>query len=93
MNKTINQWQGIFKVLEECGELSTVLGKLGPYPDGNHPDGAGNLIDRLQDELGDVLAACTYFAQINNLDLEYIAKRKAKKEETYKGWILTGVPF
>jgi len=70
-----------------------VLGKLGAYPDGDHPDGAGNLVDRLHDEIADVLAACTYFAQLNNLDLRYIANRKTKKEETYKKWVLTGVPF
>lgn len=86
-------WTGIFKVLEECGELTTVLGKLGPYPDGNHPDGKGNLIRRLEDELADVIAASTYFAENNGLDLEYIKARIAMKKQTYDEWILTGVPF
>jgi NTP pyrophosphatase (non-canonical NTP hydrolase) len=88
-----DRWLGIYKVLEECGELTTVLGKLGPYPDGNHPDGAGNLVDRMQDELADVIAASTYFAKKNGLDVAYINARVAKKLATYEEWVLTGIPL
>lgn len=87
------RWLGIYKVQEECGELVTVLGKLAVYPDGNHPDGKGNLIRRLEDEIADAIASSTYFAENNDLNLEYIKARIAMKKQTYGEWILTGVPF
>jgi NTP pyrophosphatase (non-canonical NTP hydrolase) len=91
--KPNDRWTGYCKVLEECGELTTVLGKLGPYPDGNHPDGKGDLIRRLEDEIADVIASTTYFAENNGLDLEYIKARLQMKKKTYAEWVLTGVPF
>lgn len=91
--KTPERWTGFYKVLEECGELATVLGKLGPYPDGNHPDGKGDLIRRIEEEIADVIASTTYFAENNNLDLEFIKARIAMKKQIYAEWVLTGVPF
>lgn len=91
--KTPDRWAGYCKVLEECGELTAVLGKLGPYPDGEHPDGAGNLIRRIEEELADVIAACTYFKDENGLDTQFIADRIERKLQTYREWVLTGIPF
>lgn len=98
--KTPERWTGYCKVIEEGGEvikemsaLITVLGKLGPYPDGKHPDGKGDLIRRIEEEIADVIASTTYFAENNNLDLEFIKARIAMKKQTYAEWVLTGVPF
>lgn len=85
------QWRGIFKLLEEMGELQQVLGKLGPFPDGEHPDGEKHLSLRLCDELADVLAAIRYFIEINNLDLDKIMMRTDIKLDKFVHWGLTGL--
>lgn len=86
---TTQKWRGIFKLIEEQGELLTVLGKLGPFPDGVHPDGAGNLRPRLVDELSDVKAAIEYFEDANSLMRDH--NRVHQKNERYRKWTLTGV--
>ena len=85
-------WRGIHKVTEECGELLQVLGKLGPFPSGNHPDGKGDLKDRLEEELADLQAACAYFAVINGLDTEKMKARTNHKIARFNHWGLTGIP-
>lgn len=57
------KWHGIAKLMEEMGELQAVLGKLMAYPDGKHPDMryATPLLQRLREELADVLAATQFF--------------------------------
>ena len=55
------QWRGIHKLTEEIGELGQVIGKLGEFPSGNHPDGGPQLRQRLEEELADVEAAILYF--------------------------------
>lgn len=66
------KWNGIAKLIEECGELTCVLGKLIAYPNGNHPDEKyqSPLVIRLDDEIADVIAACEYFIERNKLDHE-----------------------
>lgn len=78
-------WPGVAKLIEECGELQQVLGKLGAYPDGEHPDGS-NLVGRLHDELADVLAAIDFVAVVNDLDGEAIMNRLLVKRERFQGW-------
>jgi NTP pyrophosphatase (non-canonical NTP hydrolase) len=84
-------WFGIFKLLEEMGELQQVLGKLGPFPDGLHPDGRGDLCVRLQEEVADVLAALTYFIDVNKLPGEDIVVRVDCKLKLYEKWKPIGV--
>lgn len=79
-------WPGTSKVIEECGELLQVLGKLianGGKPD--HWDGT-NLHHRLVEELADVFAALTFFMEINGLDRELIEERAKLKLERFHKW-------
>lgn len=89
--KTTERFAGFFKVVEECGELLTVMGKLGPFPSGDHPDGAGHLYPRIQDELADVRAATKYFARHGGFNVAAIDAREANKVSRFEGWGLTGL--
>ena len=60
---------GLSKVVEECGEVSQVAGKIiGLGSIGEHWDGT-NLKDRLEAELGALLAAVDYLVEKNGLSL------------------------
>lgn len=85
------RFAGFYKVVEECGELLTVMGKLGPFPSGDHPDGAGHLYPRIQDELADVRAATKYFARHGGFNVAAIDAREANKVNRFEGWGLTGL--
>lgn len=85
------KWIGIYKLIEEMGEVQQLLGKLGPFPTGSHPDNAGDLIKRLEDELGDLQAATDYLINNNPFDKVRIAKRWAEKYEQFEDWKLTGI--
>lgn len=84
-------WFGLFKLLEEMGELQQVLGKIGPFPMGDHPDGKGALIFRAEAEIGDVYAALDYFVQANGLNAEAIRDQRDRKYSRFNKWGLTGV--
>lgn len=86
-----HQWRGIFKLVEECGEVLQVLGKIGPFPSGDHPDGMGNLKDRITDELGDLAAAGVYFGDTNGLDADRGLDRRDAKLAKFRQWGLTGL--
>lgn len=85
-------WRGIFKLQEELGELGQVLGKLGPFPSGDHPDGGPPLRQRLEDEIADVAAAISYFAHHGGLDADRMADRCDRKLALFEKWGLTGIP-
>lgn len=85
------KWLGIFKLMEEMGELIQVLGKLGPFPSGNHPDNNGDLVGRATLEIADVYAALDYFVAANGLDNKTIAMCRAQKLEKFRYWTLTGI--
>lgn len=80
-------WPGVAKLMEECGELMQVLGKLIAYPDGPHPDGT-NVIDRLHDELADVEAAMIFLRTANSekLTFQYMDARVEQKLERFHDW-------
>lgn len=95
------KWQGIAKLIEETGELQavlgnlqTTLGKLMAYPDGQHPDMryAPPLLQRLHDELADVIASSQFFVRHSpvDIDAESVAKRVAYKTERLEGWHKNG---
>jgi hypothetical protein len=88
------KWKGIFKVLEEMGELQQVLGKLCVFPDGKHPDGT-DLIRRLEEEVVDVTAALAYFVENTPVPLngEHMDKRMIDKYEKFNAYSLSGVPY
>lgn len=80
------EWAGLSKVVEECGELIQVAGKLMAI-DGQaeHWDGT-NLHDRLNEELADVMAACRFFIAQNQLEEEPILDRVAEKMALFRRW-------
>jgi len=59
---------GLAKLTEEIGELIQVAGKKMAYADGNHPDGKGDLNSRMQEEMGDVVAAIAFVSKKLSLD-------------------------
>lgn len=77
---------GLNKLVEEYGEVLQVVGKLLAYPGGRHPDGKGELHDRLTAELADGIAASTYVANALGLDTELIERRAGKKLKIYQQW-------
>lgn len=89
-SRVSQKWAGIAKLQEEMGELQCILGKLSAYPSGEHPDAvyAGPLLKRLQDELGDVLAAVEFFTMMSPEDLkaEDILTRKQMKLKLFLCW-------
>ena len=81
-------WPGISKLIEECGEVVQVGGKLlGSRGEVEHWDGS-NLKDRLEDEIGDVLAACSFVVQKNGLNAQKISSRHHEKLKLFLSWQL-----
>jgi NTP pyrophosphatase (non-canonical NTP hydrolase) len=81
-----HKWNGLSKLIEECGEVCQVAGKLVGI-DGklNHWDGS-NLRKRMQEELGDLLAAINFFTATNQLDSEFIKARSKRKLQRFIEW-------
>ncbi|WP_018681903.1 hypothetical protein [Actinokineospora enzanensis] len=79
-------WPGASRLIEECGELMQVLGKLiGSGGATAHWDGT-DLRARLTDELADVRAALDYFIFANSMPDAAIADRADKKRAQYERW-------
>ena len=79
-------WPGISKLIEECGEVVQVCGKLlGSGGDTSHWDGT-NLRDRLSSELGDLTAAITFVTDQCGLSSEEIWQRTRAKLDLFYGW-------
>ncbi|QWF85929.1 hypothetical protein [Amycolatopsis sp. CA-230715] len=80
------KWPGAGRVIEESGELTQVLGKLiGADGATTHWDGT-DLRARLVEEIADVRAALDFFAEVNDLPLDEIDERAARKRATYERW-------
>ena len=83
-------WPGTSKVLEEMGELTQVLGKLiATGGDRQHWD--GDLMPRLIEELGDLVAALTFFGLHNLSDenQDTVLERSEVKFELFEKWHAT----
>ncbi|MHB8407782.1 MAG: hypothetical protein ACYDHY_06665 [Acidiferrobacterales bacterium] len=79
-------WPGLSKLIEEAGEVVQVAGKLlGTGGELEHWDGT-NLKDRLEEEMGDLLAACDYVVMKCGLDGHRIEKQRAKKVRRFLKW-------
>lgn len=81
---------GLAKLIEECGEVQQVAGKLVQYPHLQasadlHPDGT-HLLTELQNELADVSAASAFVAERLGLDMPAIDARIARKLELFRSW-------
>jgi len=78
---------GLAKLLEEMGELSTAVAKKQAYYHTDiHPDGGPPLSERMEDETGDVLAACQFVIENFGLDAARIEARRLEKLAIYKRW-------
>lgn len=85
---------GLAKLIEECGEVMKAFGglvqvlgkKLAYYHTDEHPDGAGSLKERLENEIGDVLAACHMVTHTHELDPKRIAERRMQKIKLFHEW-------
>lgn len=79
-------WPGISKLVEECGEVQQVCGKLmGTNGLPAHWDGT-NLQDRLEDELADLQAAIAFVIELNKLNAAKIHNRRAEKLLRFVQW-------
>lgn len=80
-------WPGVAKLVEELGENGQVLGKL-MMTGGEHEHWDGsNLSNRLELELGDLLAAIEFVMKHNaSLDRVIIVARKAEKLALFEKW-------
>jgi len=81
-----DKWPGISKLVEECGEVTQVCGKLmGTHGEVEHWDGT-NLRERLMMELGDLWAALTFVQQHCVLDAKQIELRAKRKLQLFETW-------
>lgn len=79
-------WPGISKLIEECGEVMQVAGKLmGSRGEPKHWDGT-DLKVRIEEEIGDLLAAVDFVVKHNRLDAQAIANRRLKKLDRFDRW-------
>lgn len=78
---------GVAKLIEECGELQQILGKkLAYWYTDEHPDGAGPISKRIQNEMGDVLAAIYFVAGQLGYDMDAILDRRDAKTKLFDTW-------
>jgi NTP pyrophosphatase (non-canonical NTP hydrolase) len=78
---------GVAKLIEECGELQQVLGKKLAWwtPDQPHWDGS-MLNQRLEEEMGDVLAAIEFVIEQLELSRRSIIDRAESKGDLFNTW-------
>lgn len=79
---------GLTKLVEECGELIQIAAKKITFPNTDaHPDGAGSMKARLEDEIADVIAAIGIVIHQHKLDGDRIMERGEKKRVLFQSWI------
>lgn len=79
-------WPGLAKLVEESSEMNQEAAKLMAFPDEIHPDGNGDLRERLQDELADLQAAIEYAKVTNYLDTAAMERRTVRKLNLFMRW-------
>lgn len=78
---------GLAKLLEELGELAQVTAKkLAYFHTDEHPDGAGSLKERMEQEMGDVAGAMAFVQQQFNLNGRAIEGRACIKLALFQRW-------
>jgi NTP pyrophosphatase (non-canonical NTP hydrolase) len=79
--------EGLVKLMEECGELVQIAAKrVAYYNTDTHPDGAGSMSHRLEEEVGDVLAAIDFVIGAHGLNHTRVKQRKESKLTLYRRW-------
>lgn len=87
-----NKLPGLGKMVEEAGELLTVLGKLIAVDGGSEYWENRNLYNDLEEELGDMLASIEFFLSCNEdiVSPKWIGKRREEKVRLYREWRANG---
>lgn len=80
------KWNGLSKLVEECGEVMQVCGKIIAIGGHTHHWDGSLLDDRVVEELGDLMAAMRFFAEHNGLDLGRLQKRSEEKHALFERW-------
>jgi NTP pyrophosphatase (non-canonical NTP hydrolase) len=83
-----DKWPGLSKLVEEAGEVLQVCGKLmGTFGSSDHWDGS-DLKERLEQELGDLLAAIDFVLEANKevLNSVRIGERRREKLKLFRDW-------
>lgn len=79
--------RGLVKLMEECGELVQIAAKKLAFIDSDeHPDKAGSMKIRLEDEIADVEAICKFIKQEFKLDEKRIYERRGVKFGLFDYW-------
>lgn len=79
-------WPGLSKLIEECGEVIQVAGKLiATHGEAAHWDGS-DLRQRLHDELADLDAAIRFVVRYNGLDDAPYNDRTLSKGDLFVEW-------
>lgn len=81
-----DNWPGLSKLIEECGEVLQIAGKLiATSGELKHWDGS-NLADRLVEELGDLSAAIEFVVDTNDIEWSAVSSRWRSKLATFHQW-------
>lgn len=81
-----NDWPGLSKLIEECGEVLQTAGKIiGNEGSDVHFSGL-NLRSDMHNELGDLFAAMNFFIDQNHLNLTMIQNRRDEKLALFQKW-------
>lgn len=83
-------WPGLSKLIEECGEVLQVSGKLMGSA-GNTAHWSGDLDKKLIEELGDLKAAITFFMEANAICSSSVACRHRDKLIQFWEWHRNGL--
>lgn len=80
------EWPGIAKLIEECGEVIQICGKL--IATGGRTDhwSGLDLREELEDEMADVRAAIEFVMAYSNLDVRRIQDRAKMKYHLFEKW-------
>lgn len=80
------EWPGLSKLVEECGEVIQIVGRLmqtrGEFRQWNKLD----LKTELENEIADLKAACMFVEDTCGLDFERIVERREEKLAKYRKW-------
>ncbi len=79
-----DRWPGLSKLVEECGEVQQVIGKLMGTGGSTKHWNVLDLRTKLIEEIGDVVAACLFVAKANGFEEEVIAQMEYKYDRFMK---------
>ncbi len=79
--------QGLTKLMEELGELTQIAAKKSAFMDTDeHPDGNGSMRERLECEMGDVMAAIGLVSETLGLSQGRIQRQCDHKTALFRKW-------